>query len=62
ETRNPAFNRMIDEIEQVAVRSKAPILLMGQTGAGKSFLARRINQWGQIQLVLSKLFPLINRV
>jgi transcriptional regulatory protein RtcR len=42
ETRNPAFNRMIDEIEQVALRSKAPMLLMGPTGAGKSQLARRI--------------------
>jgi len=42
ETRNPAFNRMIDEIEQVALRSRAPFLLMGPTGAGKSQLARRI--------------------
>ncbi|HEX8667118.1 MAG TPA: RNA repair transcriptional activator RtcR [Allosphingosinicella sp.] len=42
ETRNAAFNRMIDEIEQVAVRSRAPLLLMGPTGAGKSQLARRI--------------------
>ena len=42
ETRNPAFNRMIDEIEQVAMRSRAPILLMGPTGAGKSQLARKI--------------------
>lgn len=33
---------MIDEIEQVAIRSKAPLLLMGPTGAGKSQLARRI--------------------
>ena len=41
-TRNPRFNRMIEQIEQVAVRSKAPILLCGPTGAGKSFLARRI--------------------
>ncbi|HEY5710551.1 MAG TPA: RNA repair transcriptional activator RtcR [Allosphingosinicella sp.] len=41
-TRNPGFNRIIDEIEQVAVRSKAPMLLMGPTGAGKSQLARRI--------------------
>jgi transcriptional regulatory protein RtcR len=41
-TRNAAFNRMIDEIEQVALRSRAPILLMGATGAGKSQLARRI--------------------
>ena len=42
ETRNTAFNAMIDEIEQVATRSKAPVLLMGPTGAGKSQLARRI--------------------
>ncbi len=41
-TRAPAFNRMIDEIEQVALRSRAPLLLMGPTGAGKSQLARRI--------------------
>ncbi len=41
-TRNPAFNHMIDRIEQVAVRSKAPLLLTGPTGAGKSQLARRI--------------------
>ncbi|NKI98825.1 RNA repair transcriptional activator RtcR [Novosphingobium sp. SG707] len=42
ETLNPAFNTMIDEIEQVASRTRAPILLMGPTGAGKSQLARRI--------------------
>ena len=42
ETRNAAFNRTIDEIEQVALRSRAPLLLMGPTGAGKSQLARRI--------------------
>ena len=42
ETRNPAFNTMIDEIEHVAGRSRAPLLLMGPTGAGKSQLARRI--------------------
>ncbi len=41
-TRNKAFNRMIDRIEQVAIRSKAPLLLTGPTGAGKSQLARRI--------------------
>lgn len=41
-TRNPAFNRMIARIEQVAIRSKAPLLLTGPTGAGKSQLARRI--------------------
>ncbi|MBV4487149.1 RNA repair transcriptional activator RtcR [Pseudomonas sp. SWRI153] len=41
-TRNAAFNRSIEQIERVAVRSTAPMLLIGPTGAGKSFLARRI--------------------
>lgn len=41
-TTSPAFNRMISEIEHVAVRSTAPMLLMGPTGAGKSMLARNI--------------------
>ncbi|MEM7927771.1 sigma 54-interacting transcriptional regulator, partial [Morganella morganii] len=36
------FNTMIDKIERVALRSAAPVLLTGPTGAGKSFLARRI--------------------
>lgn len=42
ETRNAAFNRMIEEIEHVAIQSRDPILLLGPTGAGKSRLARRI--------------------
>jgi len=41
-TRNADFNRSIEQIERVAVRSSAPILLIGPTGAGKSFLARRV--------------------
>ncbi len=42
ETRNAAFNRLIERIERVAISSHAPILLTGPTGAGKSRLARRI--------------------
>jgi len=41
-TRNTRFNTLIEEIERVAVRSRAPILLTGPTGAGKSHLARRM--------------------
>ncbi len=41
-TENPAFNRMIEEIETVAIASQHPILLTGPTGAGKSVLAHRI--------------------
>jgi transcriptional regulatory protein RtcR len=42
ETRNVAFNKVIEQIEHVSIASRAPILLMGPTGAGKSQLARRI--------------------
>ncbi|MHA7629539.1 RNA repair transcriptional activator RtcR [Corallococcus sp. M7] len=42
DTRNAAFNRLIERIEQVAVQSRAPLLLTGPTGAGKSQLAKRI--------------------
>ncbi|HWS73310.1 MAG TPA: RNA repair transcriptional activator RtcR, partial [Thermoanaerobaculia bacterium] len=41
-TRNAPFNRLIERIEQVAVHSREPLLLMGPTGAGKSRLAKRI--------------------
>lgn len=42
QTKNKAFNAMIDQIEQVATSSSAPLLLTGPTGAGKSQLAKRI--------------------
>lgn len=44
QTRNGAFNKLIEQIEQVSIRSTDPILLMGPTGAGKSQLAKRIYQ------------------
>src|SRR5271163_319829 len=42
ETRNPAFNQLIDRIEQVAMATRDSLLITGPTGAGKSRLARRI--------------------
>ncbi|MEI8197140.1 MAG: RNA repair transcriptional activator RtcR family protein, partial [Phycisphaerae bacterium] len=42
DTRNDAFNKLIEQIERVAIASKSPLLLMGPTGSGKSLLARRI--------------------
>jgi len=42
DTRNSAFNHLIDRIEQVAIATRDPLLLMGPTGAGKSLLAKRI--------------------
>ncbi|MEJ2031141.1 MAG: RNA repair transcriptional activator RtcR family protein, partial [Maritimibacter sp.] len=43
ETRNPAYNALIDRIELVASNSDAPILLLGETGTGKTALAERIH-------------------
>ncbi|MBQ3344584.1 MAG: RNA repair transcriptional activator RtcR [Kiritimatiellae bacterium] len=42
DTKNATFNKLIETIERVAVRSSAPILLTGPTGAGKSQLAEQI--------------------
>jgi transcriptional regulatory protein RtcR len=42
ETRNAAFNALIERVERVAGASRAPVLLTGPTGAGKTQLAGRI--------------------
>jgi transcriptional regulatory protein RtcR len=60
DTHNAAFNRMIDEIERVALRSKAPILLMGPTGAGKSLLARRIYELKKLKHQIAGPFVEVN--
>jgi transcriptional regulatory protein RtcR len=41
-TRNTAFNTLIGRLERVALKSTAPLLLTGPTGAGKSALAKRV--------------------
>ncbi len=41
-TQNAAYKQLVSDIEKVATRSTAPILLMGATGAGKSQLASQI--------------------
>ncbi len=43
-TKNKGFNQLIQEVELVATRSSAPILIMGATGVGKSHLAKQIYQ------------------
>ncbi|GLS23103.1 transcriptional regulator [Labrys miyagiensis] len=59
-TRNTAFNAMIDQIERVAMRSRAPVLLTGPTGAGKSMLARRIFELKQARRQLAGSFIEVN--
>lgn len=60
ETRNPTFNRLIEQIERVALRSDAPMLLTGPTGAGKSFLAERIYQLRHARHQLAGKFVAVN--
>ncbi|HKO90153.1 MAG TPA: RNA repair transcriptional activator RtcR [Polyangiaceae bacterium] len=60
DTRNPAFNALIDRIEQVASVSRAPILLAGPTGAGKTQLARRIHALKQRRGLTSAAFVEVN--
>lgn len=60
ETRNSAFNQMIEEIEQVAIRSRSPILLMGPTGAGKSQLARKIYELKRLRHQVNGPFVEVN--
>jgi transcriptional regulatory protein RtcR len=60
DTRNAEFNRLIDRIEQVAVATKDPLLLMGPTGAGKSRLARRIYELKKIRHAVKGSFVDVN--
>ena len=60
ETRNAEFNRLIDRIEQVAIATKDPLLLMGPTGAGKSRLARRIFELKKLRHAVKGAFVDVN--
>ena len=59
-TRNKAFNRLIEQIEKVAVNSSHPMLLTGPTGAGKSLLASRIYELRQQRAALTGRFVEVN--
>ena len=59
-TRNTGFNALIEEVERVAVRSRAPILLSGPTGAGKSHLARRMYELKKSRHQVSGAFVEVN--
>ena len=59
-TRNQRFNQMIQEVELVATRSNAPILIMGATGVGKSQLAKQIYQLKKDKFHLAGRFVDVN--
>ena len=60
ETRSKAFNDVIARIEQVAIASRAPMLVAGPTGAGKSKLVRRIYELKKQRQRLSGAFVEVN--
>ena len=60
DTRNGVFNQLIARIEQVATATKAPLLLLGPTGAGKSKLARRIYELKKTRQRLTGPFVEVN--
>ena len=59
-TRNRDFNRLIETIERVAVRSKKPLLLSGPTGAGKTQLASLIYDLRKRDCALKGRFVKVN--
>jgi transcriptional regulatory protein RtcR len=59
-TRNAAFNRLVARVEQVALASTAPMLLLGPTGAGKSQLAKRIYELKRERHVVQGAFVELN--
>lgn len=59
-TKSKGFNKLIEQIELVAVNSKAPILIMGPTGAGKSMLGGRIYDLRRSRAGLSGRFVEVN--
>ncbi len=60
ETRNAKFNEMIRELATVSVKSKAPILLTGKTGVGKTKMARLVYEWKKQKRMVSGNFVELN--
>ncbi len=60
ETRNKAFNKLIERIELVALRSPESMLICGPTGSGKSHLAKRIFELKKLHSHISGSFVEIN--
>jgi transcriptional regulatory protein RtcR len=60
DTKNAAFNALMERIERVATSSRAPVLLTGPTGSGKSKLSRRIFELKKTRRQLKGEFAEVN--
>jgi len=60
QTRSKSFNEVVERLDRVTVRSSAPILLLGPTGAGKSLLARRIYELKKTRRLVKGPFVEVN--
>jgi len=59
-TKNAAFNALIGRLERVALKSTAPLLLTGPTGAGKSALAKRVYELRERRHLVEGAFVEVN--
>ena len=59
-TKNAEYNRIVGRVEEVAIKSRAPMLFLGPTGAGKSALARRVFALKKARQGLSGAFVEVN--
>jgi sigma54-dependent transcription regulator len=59
-TTNKGFNQLIEQIELVSINSRAPMLIMGPTGAGKFVLASRIYDLRKARAGLAGRFVEVN--
>jgi transcriptional regulatory protein RtcR len=60
QTRSAAFNEVVEQLDRVTVRSTAPMLLLGPTGAGKSLLAKRIYELKKARRLVKGAFVEVN--
>ena len=60
DTRNKAFNELMALLETVATRSRAPLLLTGPTGSGKTQLARRVFELKKARNLIKGSFVEVN--
>ena len=60
QTRSTSFNEVVERLDHVTVRSAAPMLLLGPTGAGKSLLARRIYELKKARRLVKGPFVEVN--